>query len=637
MNIIGIALKNKFRLLLICLAILVGVLYVAPELLIWKKLRELGKPYVAIQLTHHGDEALGTVSRYREIYDGHFPPGDLFLDNNTATPFGPLQFMPLLMAVFIYIFKGNINVSYLAATFVLAPVVFLLFCWLGKAITNNRIFAIFFALLGTLTPIFRAVPQAFRSVSLFMGNILNYFIPLVRTPLAKLPLGRTEDPLLTYLGFLPAIAALLIFWKKPSWKSGALSGALIGLMFYIYFHYWVFLVIVAGLIGIFALSQIKKDPNFFKSVLILFGALTIVTIPYWINFFIFQNSPTAEEVTRRIGVEVSRAPFFIAGEPAIAHYVFYALLGILVYFVFFRRGQKRIAALYWIFIAAMFAAWNVQVITGFVPAPDHWFRPIGAFFAVILFHALYELCKKFDYQKVAAVLIIGSALLISKKIVNALVFVNPPQQFIDDKSFESRSFNPSIADSWGWINKNLPGEPKIISPSFITTLYLYTQTPTRPYLLIGFNTGASNRLLDERFLTTYKLFNVPQQHLERILRMDYSKDFKSPEKFSDSPYPDQHTYLNLAEPITHLYFGAYYKEGHLSTTTYRFVSKEKADELIAAYPKIAVNWKEVDADYVYYGPWEKQITKINLALDPNLDLVFKNQEVEIYRILRPMK
>ena len=106
----------------------------------------------------------------------------------------------------------------------------------------------------------------------------------------------------------------------------------------------------------------------------------------------------------------------------------------------------------------------------------------------------------------------------------------------------------------------------------------------------------------------------------------------SPEKFPDSPYPDQHAYLNLAEPINHLYFGTYYREGHLSTTTYRFISKEKADELIARYPEIFADWKNIEADYVYYGPWEKQITKNDLSKDANLELLFKNQEVEIYKI-----
>src|SRR3989344_2534043 len=97
-------------------------------------------------------EAHGTISRFREIYDGHFPPGDLFLDINAATPFGPLQFMPLLMAGFIYLFGGNINASYLFATFILVQIVFLLFYWLGKVITGSRPFSVFFAFLGVMTP-----------------------------------------------------------------------------------------------------------------------------------------------------------------------------------------------------------------------------------------------------------------------------------------------------------------------------------------------------------------------------------------------------------------------------------------------------------------------------------------------------
>ncbi|KKU94556.1 MAG: hypothetical protein UY24_C0014G0004 [Parcubacteria group bacterium GW2011_GWA1_48_11b] len=637
---------------MIGLAFLVGVLYVAPELLIWNKLHSLGKPYVAIQLSHHGDEAQGTISRFREIYDGHFPPGDLFLDNaNAPTPFGPIQVMPALMAGFIALFGGNINVSYLFATFILSPIVFLLFYWLGKVITGNRIYAVFFALLGVMTPIFRALPRAFESLALFFNNIGNYFIPLIRTPMAKLPLGRTEDPLLTYLVFLPAIAALLLFWKRPSWKTGAAVGSLIGLMFYVYFHYWVFLVVIAGLIGAYSLFKIlphrlpadrhgqadKSNKNLFKSVLVLFAVLALVTIPYWVNYFNFKNSPTGEELTLRIGITKSHAPFFIAGEPEVLAYVFYALLAIVVYFVFYKRGQKNTAVLYWIFTAAMFIAWNIQVVTGFVPAADHWYRTIGAFFTVIVFHAAFELLKKVNYKVVAVVLIIGSSFLVIKKIVNALVFVNPPPQFIDGKSFESRAFNPSIVESWDWINKNLPNEPKIISPSFITSMYLYTETSTRPYFVYGFNTSASNKLLEERFLTTYRLFNVKQEFLKRILELDYSNGPCSPEHCADSPAKDMNEFLNTVEVIPHLYFGYYanyyYDRGlPQSVTTYRFVSKEKADELLARYPKVTANWEDIEADYVYYGPWERQITQIDLSKNPNLELVFKNQEVEIYKI-----
>jgi len=117
-------LKNKFTWILFGLAVIIGVLYVAPEFLIWKKLTSLDKSFVLIQLTHHGDEALGTISRFREIYDGHFPAGDLFLNPRAATPLTPIQLMPLIAAGFLALFGGNINVAYLAMTFVLAPIVF---------------------------------------------------------------------------------------------------------------------------------------------------------------------------------------------------------------------------------------------------------------------------------------------------------------------------------------------------------------------------------------------------------------------------------------------------------------------------------------------------------------------------------
>ncbi len=625
--------KNKFVWLLAGLAVLVGVLYVTPELLIWRKLASEGKPFVLIQATHHGDESQGTVSRFREIYDGHFPPGDLYLDSNAPSLFGPIQVMPFLMAVFLFICGGNTNVSYLLATFVLSPIVFLLFYWLGKVITGNRTYSVFFAMLGVMTPMFRALPDAFTGAGLFVNNVAKYFIPVVTTPLAKLPLGRTEDPLLTYLAFLPTIAALLLFWKKPNWKTGALAGGLIGFMFYIYFHYWVFLVIVAGLIGLFALARIKKDPGFFRSTCALWGVLLFVSIPYWINLVLLKSLPAADDVTRRIGLVYGRTFGFAEGNPPVLHYVMYLFLAALVYFVFFRRGQKHIAALYWLCIAAMAIIWNIQLVIGYVPSPDHWYRPIGAFYFVILMHALYELLKKVNYRTLALVLMTGSALLVAKKIVNAYVFIDPPKEFIADHTFESRTFDPGIVESWDWINKNLPHEPHIISPSFLTTMYLGNETSARPYLVLGLNTGASNALIEQRFLQTYKLFHVSPEFLKNTLEVDY-RDMVCNDECVNAR--DNQEYQNTKENVVYLYFGYYshYPGRDESTGKYRFISKEKADELIAAYPKVSVSWKDIAADYVYYGPFEKQIVRTDLSKEKNLELVYKNSDTEIYKIRR---
>ena len=628
-----VARRYRWPIILIVSAIAVGLLYAAPQFFIKKHLDGVGKEFVALQLTHHGDEALGNFARFREIYDGHFPPGEVYLKADGPSLFGPLQFLPLFVAGFIYLFQGDLNAAYLAMNLVIPALLFALFYFLGKTLTGNRTWALALAFFGTLTPAFRALPLAFRSFELLMNNIVNYFIPIVRTPLATLALAKTEDPLLTYLVLLPLMAALIVFWRKPNYRTASLAGFAVGIIYYVYFHYWVFITIIAGLMTAFLLVRHFRDSKSVKVVLSFVGSWWLATVPYWLNFFRFQSLPSAEQITLRFGIETGRSLGFLGGVPAVFDYLFYALLALIVYFVFFKKGQRDTAYLYWIFIAAMGVIWNVQVVTGYVPSPDHWFRAVSPFIFVILAHALYELSKALPYRAVTAGLLICSALLVTKKVVNALVFVDPPPAFVDGQSFNSYAFNPDLVDSWRWINSNLPAEPRIVSPSFVSSFYLYIQTAARPYLISGSGmTTASNELIEERFLASYKLFMTPKQFLRDALSVDY-KDMVC---VGDCVNEDLHSRLNTKEVVSHLYGGYYinYPGRPKSEGKYRFISMEKAEELISRYAALKVAPSDIEAEYLYYGPWERQISQVNLSMLPGLDRVYKNDSVEIYKILK---
>lgn len=130
-------------------ALLVGFLYIAPPLIIAGHLRALGQPFV-LNYTVHRDE-LFYMGRAREIYDGHFPPADLFFDEQGSTPLNPLP--SLVIAALLAITGGNANAAYLAAIFIFPALIFLLFYWLGTKIFGSFAWAIFFAYVGTLTPI----------------------------------------------------------------------------------------------------------------------------------------------------------------------------------------------------------------------------------------------------------------------------------------------------------------------------------------------------------------------------------------------------------------------------------------------------------------------------------------------------
>ena len=524
------------------------------------------------------------------------------------------------MAAFIYLFKGNINQAYIASHFVIPPILFLLFFFLGKVLIKNNLWSYFLALVGVFTPIFRGVPDVFKSLSNFLNIAVKNFYPPVSTPLDRLFLDKTPDQLLTYLIYIPAIAFLLIFWRKPSKKNAAIAGVLIGLLVYTYLHYWVYLTIIAGLIFIFSVITFKKHIQRLKAASVLVGILFLVISPYLINIFALNALPHSSEMAQRMGIVNGYYFHFLKPFSVVFDYSFYFLLAILVYLIFYKK-YKDTAILYWILIVGLFIVWNVQLVVGYTPQPDHWFRALGPIIFVILLHILYELSKKINYKFVATVLIILSIFLVIKKVVNAVIFVNPPQEFLD-----AYAFNPNIVDSWKWINGNLQGEPKIISPSFITSIYLVAQTAARPYLATSFST-ASNQELEKRFLIAYKAFNVQEETLKRV---SVGGDLCWGE---GCEFNDYHEWANIIKPMK--YLGKQRRDADPSRMEYRYVSPEGVNKLIEDYKNSSrANWRDLSVDYIYYGPWERQLSDIDLENDQNLILVYKNPEVEIYKIKR---
>ncbi len=614
--------KNNFWLVLMLTSFLVGILYVAPQFLIWHKLNQLEMPYVVIQLSHHSDEAYGGVARYREIYDGRFPPNDLYFDSNSPSLFGPFPVPMILMSLFVFLTDGDMNLSYLLPHLIIPPFLFLLFYLLWQKVLKDKMWAFFLAVVCILTPIFNHLPYAFSSISNFLDIVVKNFYPLVRTPLPGLFLARTMDPMLTYLVLLPVIIFLISFWKDPNIKNAIWLGVFVGLMFYTYFHYWVYLAILVGLIFIYALWQRKLSPQLFKSALLLVVTTITISIPYWINFFLFKNLEGSDDIARRFGITEGRKFNVVDPSPIFFDYFVYILLGILVYFIFYKR-RKNIAFLYWIFILSMFVVWNIQLLVGYVPQPDHWFRTVSPFIAVVIVHFLYEVINRYlnlNRKIVFSIFLILGSFLITKDVVNVSIFFNPPLEFLKEYNFNSR-----IVDSWGWVNESLKKEPVIISPSFITSVYLANQTSTRPFLALGFNSGQPNNVLEKRFLLANKLFSVNSGTLENIFKAD-PVEFCGNDRCDNK---DFHETLNMLKGMRNLY-GQYYKHGQEGENRklFRYISEEKAAELLGRYKNLAVEWKDINFNYAYYGPWEKQLVG-DISVN-DLVPIFKNSEVVIY-------
>ncbi len=129
-------------------AILVGLLYVLPQLVVAKHLSNEGR-YFALNFEVYRDE-LFYLTRAREVYDGHFPPLDPYFDEQNPNIQNPLP--SGILAVLFTVFGGDPVRTFLTAEFIFSGIIFLLLYILGKQLFQSPLWAISFAYITILTP-----------------------------------------------------------------------------------------------------------------------------------------------------------------------------------------------------------------------------------------------------------------------------------------------------------------------------------------------------------------------------------------------------------------------------------------------------------------------------------------------------
>ncbi len=142
---------NLLKTLIIAVSsLLVGILYVLPPLVVKERFEKQDQPFV-LNYAIYRDELI-YMNRAREVYDGHWPPVDLYFDDQGTTVMNALP--SFIMSAFLTAFRGDAVTSYLAAVFIFSALIFLLFFFLGNLLFNRSlVWSLFFAYVGILTPI----------------------------------------------------------------------------------------------------------------------------------------------------------------------------------------------------------------------------------------------------------------------------------------------------------------------------------------------------------------------------------------------------------------------------------------------------------------------------------------------------
>lgn len=614
-------------------AIAVGLLYVGPPLALWRYFQNAGHDFVLAQFKTTRDALYTYLPRDREVYDGHFPPSDLYARDDNEKPTVRPIIPTVIFAYFIKLFQGNIGLAYLSAQFLFSGIIFLLFYLLGQLLFKNRLWSFFFGFTATLTPIPLILPFGFENVSDFTSFFIKNFVPVIKTQIDKLYLHEIENPLLAYPFYLSAVASLVYFVKKPKPATALLAGSLAGVLAYVYFHIWFFWMTAAGLVCLSLITFERRNRKLLKNSLALLAIALAVTLPYFITYLQLKSAPQNNDYTARLGILNSREiGLNSANAKDIAAY---ALLGLAVYFLY-RRDHSRKLIMWLSVIAAMIFIWNVQVVTGFVPVPHTWRKAISPIIFILVFLLGHDFMDQIERKKpilrklILTGLIVLSAVLVAKKAINVAVIVQQPQTFI----LEYYKFYDPVVDSWQWINKNIEHEPRILSPSTLTSLYLNSYTSARPFLPTAFLTSLPMYEMEQRYLLAHKVFRVNTKTLTQRIGGGFEFDCES----YDCP-PDQGS--NLNDSSWHIY-GNYFMSQYGTFDNFmgengNIIPAKRAERhqtLLERYAGMEnTSFADLDADYVYFGPLEKDIAPAaNLAKERQLNPVFKNSQVGIYRI-----
>ncbi len=630
--------NSYFIILVIALAMLVGILYVTPSLAIRKNFINEGQRFVLAQFKTYRNSLYHYLPRAREIYDGHFPPSDV-----SATKDGPTVanlLPPSIFSIYSKVFNGSINRAYLLAQLQFPALIFTLFVLVSWLFTKSKIWSVFFGLVGTLTPIPLKLPfYDWSGWNDFTAFFLKNFIPLVQTQFDKLPFHLIDNPLMTTPFLLGAVAATYWFWTKPSKTSAIIAALTSAALFYVYFHFWVYWVIVLGLLTAYCL-MVKNERHRRWKLLILFWVILIAcALPYFANYWKFSHLPDMEDYTFRLGIAQGR---FFATQVWPDYLVYAGLIALSIWL--FQKIDRLKAIFLTALLAAFFIAWNIQLVIGYVPVPHTWYKTASPILFIVMGVVIFELLNRLavslpnrlagnkKWQKILlACLIILSTALVVKKIANPISIYRDQQQFL----WDYYKFDNGIAKSWDWINENLPAEPRMITPSLINALYLTTYTSARPYLPTGFTSTMPMGELEQRYLNSHKLFGISPTDFENRLYGTYPKTCSGFECF-----PDEGS--NQNDSIWHLY-GNYFTSKHgtynefMSGGDKSGIKRARAGKMTALsedYLKLQTNWSDVDADYAYFGPWERQLGAVDLSGDPGLRLVYTNEGIKIYKILR---
>lgn len=582
----------KDRIFVLFLACAIGIIYGSPNFFIFKILKANDLEYHPA-ISENYDETMYYHPRIAAVYRGDWLVGDFSVAEYKDGPTALAMLNPVIVGLLGRV-TGSFESGLIAANIIFPILIFIALYFLIFEIAPSKRLASFFAVIFMFSPLFamKVPPTSFSAVKeLFydffplFGDV-NYF-------------HRLEYPQATYLFYVIALYFILRAIKMKNWLTIIFAGTSFGILFYTYFYDWTYLT--AGLFIMFLLF-IFQNKYAEAKVIVMFFLIGFATAGlYWSNFFELYKLPQFGDIVSRMGNEVSHQfRFWTVWKSYLRIIVLSLLLWV------FARKKEDLASNYLIsFLSAYFIAVNVQVIFGFNPQPDHWYRElfliIALSFILILRLFLQKYAFRIKFRKplracfgVFLVLFLGLQLR--------------AQYLFSLANAKQYTYSAENAKSYDWLNKNTQKNAVIgsLDAGINNQILLFTHNKT--FLPSGFISLAPTEEIWERTMILAKAFGIDSESFGKLISRN-------------------HYYL-FTDKYRNNEFDAYFVGGD------RVVPADIYNNKLGQYSKLELDrvFKKYKLDYLYYMP-EKSSQgddPKNILLDARK--VYEQDGVIIYKL-----
>jgi len=603
-----------FKLLFITAILIVGIVYsILPHYVRYDTLQSRGEQYVPLTKESYFDVMNVHGGRYRDIIDGDIFGGEVDTFEHRD---GPI-FWPLLSAAMLAPFFlpfGTISPGIIISDFIFPIAIFFAFFFIIKSLVHNKFFALFSSFVLMLFP---QMPLLIPPSSLEELRILTFqFLPFLNV-------GAGVD--LTYLAresFIPGgpffIFALffifqVVFRETKKKLFILLAGVSYGLLFYLYFYFWVFTTIVLGVLFLFLFFGDERKAAI---RIVLSGILGfLVSIPFWVNQYMLGELPHHLELIERIGIEVGRDPKLFLWK-TYALFLFLAALAI----VFSRRGvvPRREG----IFLAAIalssIVALDINMVTNFVPQSDHWSGRVflitnGILWSVFLYYFFCYIGRKWMHRiphrhlwkRIGIVLVFSMLFLLTYSVALKEIVLNK------ELAYRYTVARP-LLQAYEWLNQNTSKDSVVVSPSSFTNIDIPVYTHNRIYFARAITTLATQDEILERFYGTYSLFKMSLGETLAFAESPNGIFYLWGEQLRDK-HPDSYLRPKPSD------------ERYVLTVSL----KEKIVNDYAHY--VTPKNLPYRADYIFFGPRERAMGISERTLK-GYDAVYDADDVAIYKL-----